>query len=251
MTDAKPGQDGQPPALVIFDAFDTLVTSRPGHKDTFLYGLARAGLAPSSSVIAELVAASEGLDHSAFSLSRNDYLEWTTETLRVVGRHAEVTAEYAPRVVPALEQLHQAPMMPFADTMSCLARLRAMGAIIAVCSNWGWDLLSDLKQASLAEDIDIAISSAQAGYRKQSPEIYRAVLGMAGVPADRAVFIGDNVRTDVLGPQSVGIRSILLARSQVRSHAGETIASLSELPPLLAAGGRPPFARPASQDTPG
>jgi FMN phosphatase YigB (HAD superfamily) len=67
--------------LVIFDAFNTLVTARPGSTATFLDGLARAGLDVSPSLLAEFQAASEGLDHSAWSASRQSYVEWAAATL--------------------------------------------------------------------------------------------------------------------------------------------------------------------------
>lgn len=45
--------------LVIFDAFNTLVTAHPEYRRTFLDGLARAGLEPSPTLLSELQATSE------------------------------------------------------------------------------------------------------------------------------------------------------------------------------------------------
>jgi hypothetical protein len=70
--------------LVIFDAFNTLVTSRPGSKRTFLAGLVQNGIRPSRAMPADLQAASEGLDHSRWSDSRAAYCGWTTETLATI-----------------------------------------------------------------------------------------------------------------------------------------------------------------------
>ena len=56
--------------LVIFDAFNTLVTSHRDSKRTFFAGLAQAGLNSSRVMLRELQAASEGLDHSGWSGSR-------------------------------------------------------------------------------------------------------------------------------------------------------------------------------------
>jgi FMN phosphatase YigB (HAD superfamily) len=49
--------------LVIFDAFNTLVTAHPGSRKTFLAGLAQAGLDATASILAALQLASQGLDH--------------------------------------------------------------------------------------------------------------------------------------------------------------------------------------------
>src|SRR5689334_12858699 len=136
--------------LVIFDAFNTLVTARPGSVATFLDGLTRAGLDASPSLLAEFQVASEGLDHSAWSASRRSYVDWATATLKTV-REAGVPAgsDLGGWVVPALEQLHQAPMVAMPGAGSCLRMLREAGFTIAICSNWGWDLREDLEATRL------------------------------------------------------------------------------------------------------
>ena len=67
--------------LVIFDAFNTLVTSRPGCEHTFLAGLGAVSADASADLLATLQAASEGLDHSEWSSSRCVYCQWATESL--------------------------------------------------------------------------------------------------------------------------------------------------------------------------
>jgi FMN phosphatase YigB (HAD superfamily) len=71
------------------------------------------------------------------------------------------------------------------------------------------------------------------GWRKPDPRIYRAVLALTGYAARNAVFVGDSLRTDVLGPQGAGIRSFLLAPATGADVRGEAISSLSALPRLL------------------
>jgi len=215
-------------SLVIFDAFNTLVTARRGSEGTFLAGLAEAGLEATASSLARLQAASEGFDHSAWSGSRESYVDWAVESLRMAG-----SAGVEPCIVPALEQLHQAPMIAMPDAVACVRRLRAVGFAIAVCSNWGWDLRADLESTGLVEEIDVFVPSAQAGFRKPHPQIYQSVLDIAGFAAGEAVFVGDNLKTDVLGPQSAGIRSVLVAPTAVDTFRGPRAASLAEVADLL------------------
>src|SRR6185437_12932711 len=144
------------------------------------------GIRPSRAMLADLQAASEGLDHSRWSDSRAAYCGWTTETLAaitqadgalgaVLGRvpGADLVGQLAPRVVPALEQWHQAPMVALQGAVHCLATLRQAGYSIALCSNWGWDLATDLAGTGLAGFIDVFVTSAQAGYRKPHTRIYQ------------------------------------------------------------------------------
>lgn len=121
--------------------------------------------------------------------------------------------------------------MPGAE--DCLARLKIAGYQIAVCSNWGWDLDTDLQPTGLAEYIDICAPSAQVGFRKPHVRIYQATLDASDSRADNAVFIGDNLRTDVMGPQRAGIRSILLASSPAAGFDGEHAQSLAAVAELL------------------
>ena len=231
--------------LVIFDAFNTLVTSRRGSKRTFLAGLVQIGIRPSKAMLADLQAASEGLDHSRWSDSRAVYCGWTTETLAAImqvdaglgadlGRvpGADLIGQLAPRVVPALEQWHQAPMVALPGAADCLARLRQAGFSIALCSNWGWDLAADLADTGLAGYIDVFVTSAEVGYRKPHTHIYQATLELAGFKARDAVFVGDSLRTDALGPQRVGIRSVLVTRAMEQVHR-EQVASLSDAARLI------------------
>jgi HAD superfamily hydrolase (TIGR01509 family) len=213
--------------LVIFDAFNTLVSSHRNSKQTFLTGLVQAGLNASQGTLAQLQQASEGLDHSEWSRSRETYSRWAKATLSSVARAGTaLRADVAPRVIPALEQLHQAPMVALPGAADCLAGLRRAGFTIALCSNWGWDLAADVAGSGLAGFIDVFVTSAQAGYRKPHPRIYQTTLERAGFDAANAVFIGDSLRTDVLGPQRVGIRSVLLAQDAQRQLSAEQVTSL-------------------------
>ena len=67
-------------------------------------------------------------------------------------------------------------MVPLPHAGSRLRKLKAVGFVIAVRSNWGWDLREDLEFTWFTEDIDIVVTSAQVGYRKPHPNIYRATL---------------------------------------------------------------------------
>lgn len=226
--------------LVIFDAFNTLVTSRRGSKRTFRAGLVQAGINASRAMLAKLQAASEGLDHSGWSGSRQAYSGWAAETLASVAQAgADLRADLAPRVVPALEQLHQAPMVALPGAADCLAKLKRAGFTIALCSNWGWDLAADLAGTGLAGYIDVFVTSARSGYRKPHPRIYQATLELAGFGVEDAVFVGDSLRTDAVGPQRIGIRSVLLAPTAKRQIHTEQVASLADAARLLGEGTRP------------
>jgi putative hydrolase of the HAD superfamily len=83
----------------------------------------------------------------------------------------------------------------------------------------------------------VHVFSVAVGERKPSPTIYRAALEGLGVSPQDALFVGDRVREDVIGPQSLGIRGVLTHEFR-QEDPGESkpegiIRSLPELWDLL------------------
>lgn len=90
------------------------------------------------------------------------------------------------------------------DMTDLLRALRKAGLRTALLSNsWGnsypYDLIDEL--------FDVAVISEQVGLRKPDPRIYRHLLDLLDLPADRCVFVDDFVG-NVLGAEAVGMRAI-------------------------------------------
>ena len=66
-----------------------------------------------------------------------------------------------------------------------------------------------LAEFGLLQLADAAVFSVEVGERKPGERIYRAALEALDVRPESAVFVGDRVREDVLGPQSLGMRAVL------------------------------------------
>lgn len=73
--------------------------------------------------------------------------------------------------------------------------------------------------------------------QKPQPEFYGRVLSETHTNPHEIIHVGDSLRNDVSGAQTVGIRAIWLNRSHVRNetsiHPFAEITSLEELPDLL------------------
>ncbi|MEA2265468.1 MAG: hypothetical protein QOE27_1051, partial [Solirubrobacteraceae bacterium] len=105
----------------------------------------------------------------------------------------------------------------YPDVPGALGRLRAGGARLVVVSNWDISLHEALAQAGLSPLIDGVVSSAAVGAAKPSPAVFRAGLALAGVPAERALHVGDSYDEDVAGARAAGIAPILLTRPPARA----------------------------------
>jgi len=98
----------------------------------------------------------------------------------------------------------------------------------------GWKLLDKF---GLKEFFDVVMLSGEINRRKPSPEIFKNALNALGIKASQAVFVGDMLDLDVIGPKKVGMKTILIRRRDMEENANvkpdKIIVSLSELPIVL------------------
>ncbi|OAI40331.1 hypothetical protein AYO38_06010 [bacterium SCGC AG-212-C10] len=93
-----------------------------------------------------------------------------------------------------------------------------------------------LDSIGLLGQLDHRVYSCALGIRKPHPDIYRAALDGLSVQADDAVFVGDRLREDVAGPQSIGMRAVLTHEFRADPPDGKTepLAVIRSLPELHA-----------------
>ena len=80
----------------------------------------------------------------------------------------------------------------------------------------------------IANFFDIILSSAQAGYRKPHPSIYKLAIEKIQMSADTALFIGNDFEDDYDGPKKIGIDAILINRNS-ENKIKNSINSLKEI----------------------
>jgi putative hydrolase of the HAD superfamily len=149
---------------------------------------------------------------------------------------ARVVRDEIPALAGAnLHEVHDALLAAlrfsvFEDVRPTLRSLRSAGARLVVVSNWDVSLHHVLDRLGIAALLDGIITSAEAGVRKPSPEIFAAALSIAGVAPAQALHVGDSIEEDVAGALAAGIKPVLIARHEA---AGATdvrvIRSLAEL----------------------
>jgi putative hydrolase of the HAD superfamily len=113
-----------------------------------------------------------------------------------------------------------------------LRALRAAGLRLVVVSNWDISLHDVLAQTGLSELLDGVVTSAEAGASKPDPAIFARGLEVAGVGADEALHVGDDLEADVAGARAAGIRAVFVSRAGPGVPAG--VASMPSLAGLQA-----------------
>lgn len=123
------------------------------------------------------------------------------------------------------------------DVQASLEALADREVLIGLISNSHRSLDAFQEYFELDGLIDVAVSSSQHGFMKPHPSIFEAALKLAGVTAAEAMMVGDSLTQDIDGARRVGMRGVLVRRSE---DAGDdrnvdvpVIRSLAELPDLI------------------
>jgi HAD superfamily hydrolase (TIGR01549 family) len=123
--------------------------------------------------------------------------------------HADCTAVFNKTLGSALTPDQYVGSLAFEvlpGVREALARLRARGLALAVVANWDYSLHAHLRKHGLRGWFDAVIVSGELGVRKPDPAPFRAALEHLGVPADRAVHVGDHAPHDEVGARNAGMR---------------------------------------------
>lgn len=85
---------------------------------------------------------------------------------------------------------------------------------IALVANQRSLVVDALRRDGVADYVDHWAISELVGAAKPDPAIFRYALDRAGVPAERAVHIGNRLDSDVRGAQRLGIRTVWVVRGE-------------------------------------
>lgn len=118
----------------------------------------------------------------------------------------------------------------FPDVGFALGSARTRGARLVVVSNWDVSLHDVLANAGVSPLLHGVVTSAEFGARKPDPSIFAAALKLAGVPAAKALHVGDSLEDDVAGARAAGIEAVLIRRDGSAGPPGtRTVKNLIEL----------------------
>ncbi|MEV0375007.1 HAD family hydrolase [Streptomyces sp. NPDC050636] len=200
---------------MVFDFYGTLVRMvpplPPSHRSVF----ARRGLTEAAAKWGDQwrVGPRDGELHAAHSVSRETYRAWELDRLRRRALACGVPEAEVDGLVAEIDRvMKDLRLALFDDVLEVLTELRARGLVVAVCSNWFWDLDRAIEDVGLTGVVDVAVTSARAGARKPHPRIYRAVLDGCRLRPEQALFVGDMWAADVAGPLAAGMRAVHLWR---------------------------------------
>lgn len=159
---------------------------------------------------------------------------------RHFSRYAALSRDGATSLAEVFWRADLARFEPGPDCATRVERFRSVGYRLAAVSNTSTHapvLDGYLQSVGLRVLFETVVYSSDVGIRKPHPEIYREALRRLSLESDEAVFVGDRVREDVLGPQAVGLSGVLTHEFRQEDPADAkplgVIPSLGDLESLL------------------
>ena len=89
---------------------------------------------------------------------------------------------------------------------------------LGVVSNFYGNLATVCREVGLDGFFTVVVDSAQVGWIKPDPRIFRRALGALRAEPAEAIFVGDSLRRDMVGARQVGMPHIWLAPEGSRSE---------------------------------
>jgi FMN phosphatase YigB (HAD superfamily) len=127
------------------------------------------------------------------------------------------------------------------DLRPTLAMMRDSGLRLGLISNTfvpGFVHDRHLDMTGLLEFFPVRIYSSGVGYRKPDRRIFETALARLNVPAERTLFVGDLVKTDIIGARRAGMRTALkqpFAGNRPHRIADYVVRKIADLIVLLPA----------------
>jgi putative hydrolase of the HAD superfamily len=225
-----------PVDAVFFDVDFTLIYPGPTFQDEgYAQFAARFGIAVDRSRFnAAVRAASSILDDAQEHVYDDEifvrYIRRIVEGMGGTGERLDECAREVYREWAANQHFYL-----YDDVAPVLTELARRGVKIGLISNSHRCLSSFQQHFELDGLIAAAVSSSEHGYMKPHPSIFEAALTLAGVTAAESVMVGDSLLHDIDGARRVGMRGVLVHRSEQSPPETDVpvIRTMTELLDLL------------------
>jgi len=200
---------------VFFDVDFTLIYPGPAFQsEGYRQFAAKHGLTIDASQFhAAVLSASHILDEVQDSVYNDQiFIDYTSHILRQMGAVGPALHDCAAEIYREWAACQH--FLMYDDVPDGLKALDRRGLRIGLISNSHRCLESFQSHFELEDLIDVAISSSQHGYMKPHPSIFEAALKLAGVQAADSIMVGDSLSQDIEGAHRVGMRGVLVRRSE-------------------------------------
>lgn len=125
---------------------------------------------------------------------------------------AELGVDDPDAFIDAEHEMWRPAYAVLASAAALLDSLRSLGLKTGIVANsWpdpGRILRADAASFGLADRVDVMVFSEEAGVRKPHPEIFLRTCRLLEVEPAEAMYVGDDLETDVKGASAVGLATV-------------------------------------------
>ena len=217
----------RPVRAVFFDVDFTLIYPGPTFQgEGYAQFCARHGMSVAPERFTAAVRAASSILDAAEEHIYNDaiFIAYTGRIIEEMGGSGPAVFDCAAEIYREWATCHHFHL--YDDVMPALRALAARGVKAGLISNSHRSLASFLEHFELQGLVAGAMSSSEHGYLKPHPSIFEAALRQLEVDADEALMVGDSLAHDIEGAARVGMRGLLVLRSEDEPFARGT----SEVP---------------------
>ena len=144
-----------------------------------------------------------------------DLLSVFKQMLAIRGRNADE----APAFAAKFRELSMKKLRCFPYAKRILQGLRSRGCGVYLVSNaQACFTVSELESCGLSELFDGIILSSDVGAKKPGEEIFRYAFEKFGISPEDSIYVGNDLRDDILGASSVGMRTAYIRTEQSGSY---------------------------------
>jgi len=162
------------------------------------------------------------------------WVNYSRRQLVALGAHPARAAELAPVLSAHMSESYKPLGVLDSGALEVLTQLKETGYRLGVVSNRGKPFHSDLDSLGILPFFELSLAAGEVGSYKPEPGIFQAALERMGVPAEAAVYLGDNYFADVVGARRAGLRPVLYDPRGIFPDADcEVIESFGEFLHLL------------------
>ncbi len=125
----------------------------------------------------------------------------------------------APSLASEFRRLSMVRLGCFRGVKTMLKKLKKQGCGVYLLSNaQSCFTLDELHSLGLYHLFDGIIISSDIGVKKPSPDAFKIAFSRLNIAAEDSVYVGNDMRDDILGASSVGMRSVYIHTEQSGSY---------------------------------
>ena len=126
----------------------------------------------------------------------------------------DVDTSVAPSLASEFRRMSMVRLKRFPGVKSMLSELKKHGGVYLLSNAQSCFTIDELKSTDLYSLFDGILISSDVGTKKPFPDIFRIAFERFGITAENSIYVGNDLRDDILGATGVGMKSLYIKTAQ-------------------------------------